>query len=166
MSENIYKHFGIVARHGIYDETTGLLATYGKGQAKKLGIKLKDYLGFLFDIGNTIIISSPLPRAQEYAQIIATQFGVTKIDAECLGYPEGKEHYSGYVYSPEYIGSQIAPFLSYPVILLITHQEYTDGDVPQLFVPPKKRLYHSHFPQLGKGQAHVIDRDTGKAEIF
>lgn len=166
MADEIYRHFGIVARHGIYDESTGLLAAYGKGQAQRLAIKLKDYLGFLFATGNAIVLTSPIPRAKKYAELIATQFGITTIDQEALGYPKGKDHYDGYTYNPEYIEKQIAPFLSYPTILLITHQEYTSGDVPQLFVPPKKRLYHSHFSELGKGEAHVINRDTGEAQIF
>lgn len=156
--------YGVVARHGYANEATGHLNGTGEQQAHSLCATLRKYLGeYLFAKGNTLIISSPLPRAREYADIIAQQYGLTVIEKDALGYPRGEQHFRGLTFQPEFIASQVIdPFLSYPVLLLITHGENTP-ELPMFFVPKKQQRYRAAFHGLYNGEAHIVNRNTGKS---
>lgn len=131
-----------IVRHGQYESTFYSLSEIGEVQIKLLATELEKRIN---NIGSILVISSPLKRAKQSAEIIAKKFGIL----------HQLETDDALIYD---IDDALKLILSREqnadALIVVSHMEITD-DLPRQIGIEKNFLVIC--PGLKKGEAVIID---------
>ena len=135
----------IIARHGDYDRS-GNLSEYGKANMLKLGKKLFP----LFEGVETVILTSPAPRASQSAKILGDLENIVPIVHSILWADD---------LHPRDLGAalHLIKKQTAETLIIVTHLEYANEIPPEFAEKVLKTSARPFWHIIEKGEAVVID---------
>jgi len=151
LKQKFMKHL-IVVRHGDY-ATGGILSEQGKKQINSIALQLIS----LQQNQNSVILTSPAPRAQESADIMQQKLGIAELVKVPFFWSDTTAPAPTYYKDrdPYKVMDIINQYSDKDIVIIVSHLELVN-QFPRFFAETKLGKYW-RLPELQKGQAIHFD---------